>query len=536
MSHDIFISYSRRDLAAVKPIKEELERLGFSCWMDLEGIESGSPEFTEKIAEAVGGSTAVLFFLSEASQASHWSLNELRLARRKGKHIVLVRFNGDPMHDKFMLEFGGTDVIDWRADEQKAKLIRDLARWKTGPSDADPSGPAVAPISFPQSLACRLDRELPWDEFRLVNGIEFRDDTGAVSMAGHVIGSRWGLFLVGYNEPRRTHGRGRDCFVVPEAGEFTGKGAKIPSEDLIRQFADFIENRCELPPRSVRFLFAVPDREARRPGLPDWVVSEKEALDRIRKYRMAIPVLDWDRHGRTITRSLELLPATQEGLEANVLKHFKAKTPAEVKDGAVLLARVEDPSDVLLDAAELAFLFLRENGDLHAAEGVRCWIRVMADRGNVLAMDHYGWLLDGSDEERAEWFRKGAELGGAHAQNSLGYCLHEGKGAQQDRDEALRWFRASAAQGNRFGQESLARAFAEPDFAGLPQDWNEAFRLYRLSAEQGWHWSQYHLGECYEKGLGTQRNLQEARRWYEKAAEQLNAEAQSALKRISQEQ
>ena len=50
MPHDIFISYSRRDLAAVKPIEEELEAQGFSCWMDIKGIESGSPEFTVKIA------------------------------------------------------------------------------------------------------------------------------------------------------------------------------------------------------------------------------------------------------------------------------------------------------------------------------------------------------------------------------------------------------------------------------------------------------------------------------------------------------
>ena len=129
MPHDIFISYSRRDLAAVKPIKEELESLGFSCWMDLEGIESGSPEFTEAIAEAIGGSTAVLFFLSTASQASRWSLNELRVARDEGKHVVLVRFNDARMTAKFKLEFGGTDVIDWRVPEQSEKLLRDLRRW-----------------------------------------------------------------------------------------------------------------------------------------------------------------------------------------------------------------------------------------------------------------------------------------------------------------------------------------------------------------------------------------------------------------------
>ena len=139
MPHDIFISYSRRDLAAVKPIKEELESLGFSCWMDLEGIESGSPEFTEKIAEAIGESTAVLFFLSTASQASRWSLNELRLARSKGRRIVLVRFNKEPMQDKFILEFGGSDIIDWRTSEQREKLGRDLSRWTGKGNDAAPS-------------------------------------------------------------------------------------------------------------------------------------------------------------------------------------------------------------------------------------------------------------------------------------------------------------------------------------------------------------------------------------------------------------
>lgn len=150
MSHDIFVSYSRRDLAAVKPVKEELERLGFSCWMDLEGIESGSEEFTERIAEAIAGSTVVLFFLSTASQSSRWSLNELRLARSKGKPVVFVRFNDDPMDDKFILEFGGADIIDWRKPEQAAKLLRDLGHWTVRPSVASPSGTSG---SVPASVA-----------------------------------------------------------------------------------------------------------------------------------------------------------------------------------------------------------------------------------------------------------------------------------------------------------------------------------------------------------------------------------------------
>ena len=168
MPHDIFISYSRRDLAAVKPIKEELERLGFSCWMDLEGIESGSPEFTEAIAEAIGGSTSVLFFLSTASQASRWSLNELRVARDEGKHVVLVRFNEDRMVAKFKLEFGGTDVIDWRIPEQKGKLLRDLSSWAAGPKPSDRSGdnrattpPGVLSVRPSEAVKSRLKKLSP---------------------------------------------------------------------------------------------------------------------------------------------------------------------------------------------------------------------------------------------------------------------------------------------------------------------------------------------------------------------------------------
>ena len=56
MPNDIFISYNRRDLAAVKPIKAELESLGFSCRMDHEGIESESEEFSGHPAKAINAS------------------------------------------------------------------------------------------------------------------------------------------------------------------------------------------------------------------------------------------------------------------------------------------------------------------------------------------------------------------------------------------------------------------------------------------------------------------------------------------------
>lgn len=50
MQRDIFISYSRKDIDLVKQIKGEIEKsIGVQCWMDITGIESGSPRFTKDI-------------------------------------------------------------------------------------------------------------------------------------------------------------------------------------------------------------------------------------------------------------------------------------------------------------------------------------------------------------------------------------------------------------------------------------------------------------------------------------------------------
>ena len=127
-AHDVFISYSRDDANSVRPIKEELEANGFSCWPGLDAIVE-SDEFTVKIPDAICGSAVVLFLLSESSQKSRWALNELRVARDEGKHVVLVRFNDDRMLPKFKLEFGGSDIIDWRDSLQKARLLQDIATW-----------------------------------------------------------------------------------------------------------------------------------------------------------------------------------------------------------------------------------------------------------------------------------------------------------------------------------------------------------------------------------------------------------------------
>ena len=84
MQSDIFISYSRKDLDLVKQVKAEISRsIGDRFWMDLEGIETGSPSFTRNLADAINKCKVFLFMLSDNSQSSPYALRELNYAKVK---------------------------------------------------------------------------------------------------------------------------------------------------------------------------------------------------------------------------------------------------------------------------------------------------------------------------------------------------------------------------------------------------------------------------------------------------------------------
>ena len=73
MTHDIFISYSRKDLPQVVAIRDELkEKLGADSWIDIKGIESGE-QFVNVIVDAIDKSKVVLFMFSASSMQSEYT-------------------------------------------------------------------------------------------------------------------------------------------------------------------------------------------------------------------------------------------------------------------------------------------------------------------------------------------------------------------------------------------------------------------------------------------------------------------------------
>jgi TPR repeat protein len=115
------------------------------------------------------------------------------------------------------------------------------------------------------------------------------------------------------------------------------------------------------------------------------------------------------------------------------------------------------------------------------------------------------------------WYRRGAELGSADAQNNLGSMLLNGVGCERDPAQACDWYRRSAEQGNAEAQYNLAKRYLHGD--GVHQDYSAARMWFEKAAVQGHTWASCELGTMYWLGQGVQRNLLAAADFHLIAAE-----------------
>lgn len=79
MKHDIFISYSRKDINIADRICEALNRQGISYFIDRKGI-GGGQEFPAVLSEAILNCRIMLFLASENSYASKFTNKEITFA------------------------------------------------------------------------------------------------------------------------------------------------------------------------------------------------------------------------------------------------------------------------------------------------------------------------------------------------------------------------------------------------------------------------------------------------------------------------
>ena len=76
----VFISYSRRDLAFVEQLAADLQAAGLDVWYDLSGLEGGA-RWSIEIEKGIRDSQYVLVVLSPDSVASEWVEREYSICK-----------------------------------------------------------------------------------------------------------------------------------------------------------------------------------------------------------------------------------------------------------------------------------------------------------------------------------------------------------------------------------------------------------------------------------------------------------------------
>ena len=132
-----------------------------------------------------------------------------------------------------------------------------------------------------------------------------------------------------------------------------------------------------------------------------------------------------------------------------------------------------------------------------------------------------------------------AKKGDAKAQNVVGSWYYAGKHVKQNYTEAAQWWARSAKQGYAQGIGNLGLCYQTGH--GVTKDSLRAIGLYNRSiregntalfaqnqkrADEGSIFDCVFVGSCYQKGIGTQRDLNKALNYYLKAASRNSVDAQ----------
>ncbi|KAI9205072.1 uncharacterized protein BJ171DRAFT_82654 [Polychytrium aggregatum] len=122
------------------------------------------------------------------------------------------------------------------------------------------------------------------------------------------------------------------------------------------------------------------------------------------------------------------------------------------------------------------------------------------------------------------WYLKAARLGDPCAQFNVGTFYENGFSVETDKTAALKWYQLAADSGLAAGQHGMAMLlmYSYPELETElteEQATRTAFELFQSASNQAHFPSYYELGRCFDKGKGTEHNVERAYNYLRLAAD-----------------
>ncbi|ODV62758.1 tetratricopeptide repeat protein [Ascoidea rubescens DSM 1968] len=142
-------------------------------------------------------------------------------------------------------------------------------------------------------------------------------------------------------------------------------------------------------------------------------------------------------------------------------------------------------------------------------------------------------IVEINEKKAFEYYLRAAKLEHAPSQSKLGWCYEYGKlCCVIDPKRSVGWYSRAAAQGYALAEMALCGWYITGASGVLEKNDKEAYLWARRAAEKGLAKAEYALGHFSENGLGTAKSIEEAKRWYMRAASQRHPKAIQRLQNM----
>ncbi|KAF5093985.1 hypothetical protein D0Z03_002239 [Geotrichum reessii] len=204
--------------------------------------------------------------------------------------------------------------------------------------------------------------------------------------------------------------------------------------------------------------------------------------------------------------------------------------PRDFMDGFAWLQRAADRADHANPHAVHELGLLYERGQSPSTGGVGSNGNSGDNDGAAIALS----AIIVKDEARAlELFTRAARLGYPPSQYRLGAAYEYGTlGRPVDPKRSIAWYSHAAERGEPESELALSGWYLTGSNGVLQQSDTEAYLWARRAAEKGLAKAEYALGYFVEVGIGVKPDLEEAKRWYFKAAAQKHPKALARLQEL----